>query len=160
MKRILIVILVAALVSGTTGCIKGSTATNCTNKTPESEEAAILAYASAHGYTMSRHPSGMYYQVVNPGNGAIALPTSRIFVRYQGRLISSDAIFDEQLNHSLTGWVLETLIPAWQLGVTLIAVGGTVRLIVPSSLAYGCRPYRTLPGNAVLFFEIELVEIQ
>lgn len=160
MKRILTGFSMIVLVLSITGCIKGSTSTPCTNKTPESEEAAIIAYASSQGFSMARHPSGMYYEVVNPGSGAIALPTSRIFVRYTGRLISSNAVFDQQLNHTLTGWVLETLIPGWQLGVPMIAVGGVIRLVVPSSLAYGCRPYLTLPGNAVLFFEIELVEIQ
>ena len=160
MKRFLLILILVVLVMGVNGCVKGTTSDPCTNKTPQSEEAAIIAYATAHNYSMTKHPSGMYYQVVHPGNGAIPLPTSRIYVRYTGRLISSDAIFDSQTNPQFTGWVLESLIPGWQLGLPQIAVGGTVRLIVPSSLAYGCNPYLTLPGDAVLFFEIELVEIQ
>jgi FKBP-type peptidyl-prolyl cis-trans isomerase FkpA len=160
MKKLLIVFILGALVAVTNGCVKGSSLTPCTNKTPQSEQADMLAYAAAQGFNMSLHPNGMYYEVVNPGSGAIALETSRIFVRYTGRLISSNAIFDQQQNHTLTGWTLNTLIQGWQVGVPLIQVGGKIRLIVPSSLAYGCQPYSSLPGNAVLFFEIELVEIQ
>jgi FKBP-type peptidyl-prolyl cis-trans isomerase FkpA len=159
MKRLFLAILLGTLIVSGAGCVKGTQVTPCTNKTPESEEAAILAYAASKNYNVLRHPSGMYYEVVQPGNGAIPLPTSRVYVTYTGRLISSDAIFDSQTNHTLTGWVLETLIPGWQLGLPIIAVGGKIRLIVPSSLAYGCRPYQTLPGDAVLFFEIDLVDI-
>ena len=127
---------------------------------PCGEKADMLAYASAQGYSMTLHPNGMYYQVVEPGSGAKALSTSKIFVKYTGRLISSNAIFDQQNNQEQTGWVLGSLIPGWQAGIPLIAIGGKLRLIVPSSLAYGCRPYASLPGNAVLFFEIELVRIE
>ena len=160
MKKLLFVLLLGAVVAITNGCVKGSSANECTNRTPQAEEAEILAYAAAQNYNMSRHPSGMYYEVVNPGSGAIAVEDSRIYVRYVGRLTSSNAIFDQQQNHTLTGFKLNTLIPGWQIGVPMIQVGGKIRLIVPSSLAYGCRPYSSLPGNAILFFEIELVEIQ
>jgi FKBP-type peptidyl-prolyl cis-trans isomerase len=33
-------------------------------------------------------------------------------------------------------------------------------LIVPSALAYGCNGRAIIPGDAVLFFEIELVDVQ
>ena len=106
MKKIWLVLVLGALITVTNGCVKGSTMTPCTNKTPESEEADILAYAAAQNFNMSRHPSGMYYEVVSPGIGAIPLETSRIFVKYTGRLISSNAIFVSQQNHTLTGWTL------------------------------------------------------
>ena len=158
-KTILSVFLVSVIISGL-GCVKGDTVEPCTNKTPESEEAEMVAYAAAQGYSMVHHPNGMFYQVVEPGSGAIPLSTSRIFVRYTGRLISSNAIFDQQNNAEQTGFVLGSLIQGWQIGIPLIRIGGKVRLIVPSSLAYGCRPYSSLPGDAVLFFEIELVRIE
>jgi len=158
-KTILGAFLISVIISGL-GCVKGDNIEPCTNKTPESERADMIAYASAQGYSMTLHPNGMYYQVVDPGSGAKALSTSKIFVKYTGRLISSNAIFDQQNNQEQTGWVLGSLIPGWQAGIPLISIGGKVRLIVPSSLAYGCRPYASLPGDAVLFFEIELVRIE
>jgi FKBP-type peptidyl-prolyl cis-trans isomerase FkpA len=142
------------------GCIKGAVSEPCVDKTPSQEAAAMQAYAAAKGYSMTVAPEGYYYQVVDPGSGAIALPTSKIYVKYTGRLISSDAIFDQQADHTQTGWVLSILIRGWQLGIPNIAEGGTIRLIIPSSLAYGCRGFATIPANAVLFFEIELVDIQ
>jgi FKBP-type peptidyl-prolyl cis-trans isomerase len=32
-------------------------------------------------------------------------------------------------------------------------------LIIPSSLAYGCNATGPIPGDAVLYFEIELVDV-
>jgi FKBP-type peptidyl-prolyl cis-trans isomerase len=160
MRNNFVIIIFSAFVFIFSGCLKGSNPAPCTNKTPQSEAAAIQAYATAKGYNMSAHSSGLYYQIVDPGAGAVPLPSSKVFVTYIGRLISSDAVFDQQNNSTLTGWVLETLIPGWQFGLPLIAEGGTIRLIVPSALAYGCNGRAVIPGDAVLFFEIELVDVQ
>ena len=160
MKNFLIVIALSLFAFGNQGCIKDAVNTPCTDESPQDEQAAILAYANAKGYTVTAHPSGMYYQVTNPGSGAIPLDNSRVFIEYTGRLISSDAIFDQQTNSANTGWPLNTLIEGWRVGLPLIAVGGTIRLIIPSSMAYGCRGFGQIPGDAVLFFEIKLVAIQ
>jgi FKBP-type peptidyl-prolyl cis-trans isomerase FkpA len=160
MKKILLLLSLSVTVISFQGCIKSAVSGPCTDQTPASELAVMQAYASTNGYSMTTHPSGMLYQVVNAGTGAIPLPTSKVFVKYTGRLVSSNAIFDQQTNPSLTGFTVSQLIPAWQLGMELIAKGGTIRLIVPSSLAYGCSGYGAIPGNAVLFFEIELVDVQ
>ncbi len=160
MKRVLFFLSFSVAVISFQGCIKGAVSGPCTDKTPASELAVMQAYANTNGYSMSSHPSGMLYQVVNPGSGAVPLSTSKVYVKYTGRLVSSNAIFDQQNNAANTGFTVSQLIPAWQLGLELIAKGGTIRLIVPSSLAYGCNGYGAIPGNSVLFFEIELVDVQ
>lgn len=160
MKRVLFFLSFSVAVISFQGCIKGAVSAPCTDKTPASELPEMQAYANTNGYSMSSHSSGMLYQVVNPGSGAIPLSTSKVYVKYTGRLVSSNAIFDQQNNAANTGFTVSQLIPAWQLGLELIAKGGTIRLIVPSSLAYGCNGYGAIPGNSVLFFEIELVDVQ
>jgi FKBP-type peptidyl-prolyl cis-trans isomerase FkpA len=161
MKNKLLFSLLFAVIISMFGCIKGGTASGgCTDKLASSEAAAIQAYASANGIAATAHASGIYYQVVTPGTGPVASPTSKIFVKYTGRFISNNSIFDEQTNSTLTGWTLGGLIPGWQIGIPLIQEGGTIKLIIPSSLAYGCRGYNTIPGDAVLYFQIELVDVQ
>ena len=51
-KTILGVFLISVLISGL-GCVKGENAEPCTNKSPESEQAAMVAYASAQGFSMT-----------------------------------------------------------------------------------------------------------
>jgi hypothetical protein len=38
--------------------------------------------------------------------------------------------------------------------------GGKIKLIIPPYLAYGCNDYRGIPGNSVLVFDVELLEVQ
>lgn len=157
-KNILFSLIIScALIS--IGCLKSDNSV-CTNKLPSSEVAAIQAYASANSYAMTAHSSGIYYQVTATGGGASPLPNSKIFVRYSGKLISNNSVFDSQTDHTQTGWILNTLIPGWQIGLTLVQEGGSIRLIIPSSLAYGCTGYASIPKDAVLFFEIDLVDVQ
>ena len=157
MKRIVLFFSLCIFLFSYTGCVKGSKA--CVNQTAQSEQAAILAYAAANGIAASAHPSGLYYQVTNPGSGAIPFPTSKVYVTYTGKLTSSGTVFDSQTNSTLTGWVLNTLIPGWQIGLPLLQKGGTIKLIIPSELAYGCRGIGTIPANAILYFEITLVDV-
>jgi FKBP-type peptidyl-prolyl cis-trans isomerase FkpA len=161
MKNKLLFPLFFTVIISVFGCIKSGTSPGgCTDKLISSEVAAIQAYATANGISATAHSSGIYYEVITPGSGVTASPASKIFVKYTGKLISNNSIFDEQNNSAVTGFILGGLIPAWQIGIPLIQKGGIIKLIVPSSLAYGCRGYGTIPGDAVLYFQIELVDIQ
>lgn len=156
MKKTLFVSVVAALVlSSGISCVKNAV---CKDKTVQSEQGTITTYASSHGITATAHSSGMYYQIINPGSGPTPGAGSKIWVKYTGRLMN-DQIFDQQTTAvgplGLTG-----LIQGWQIGLPLIQKGGTIRLIIPSSLGYGCNGFGTVPGNSVLYFEIELTDVQ
>jgi FKBP-type peptidyl-prolyl cis-trans isomerase FkpA len=39
-------------------------------------------------------------------------------------------------------------------------VGGTRTLLIPSSLAYGPTGFSTIPPNAALVFDVELLSVQ
>jgi len=141
------------------GCDKANQEGVCSPKTPQSEQAEILAYASANGINATAHSSGVYYQVINQGSGAVPTVGSRVYVKYTGKLLNG-TVFDSQTNSSMTGWVLGNLIPGWQIGIPLIQKGGYIKLIIPSSLCYGCNGSGPIPANSVLYFEIELTDVQ
>jgi FKBP-type peptidyl-prolyl cis-trans isomerase FkpA len=67
-------------------------------------------------------------------------------------------VFDQQTN-AIKPAGLGTLIAGWQIGLPLIQKGGEIKLIVPSSLAYGCGN-GPLPANSILYFDIHLVDVQ
>jgi FKBP-type peptidyl-prolyl cis-trans isomerase FkpA len=137
------------------GCAKQA----CTNVRPENEEAQITTYAAANGLSVTKHSSGLYYQVVNAGTGVSPNLSSKVFITYTGKLLNG-TVFDQNNNSINTGWVLRDLIEGWQIGLPLIKKGGTIKLIVPSALAYGCNGAGSIPSNAVLYFEINLVDVQ
>jgi FKBP-type peptidyl-prolyl cis-trans isomerase FkpA len=68
-------------------------------------------------------------------------------------------VFDQQADATKTGWVLGSLIAGWQIGLPLIQKGGEIKLIIPSSLGYGCDN-GALPPNSILYFDIHLVDVQ
>ena len=52
------------------------------------------------------------------------------------------------------------VIEGWDRGVVGMRVGGVRRLVIPPSLAYGSFRNGTIPPNATLVFEIELLEVR
>ena len=159
MNKIIVALCLIAACFMDTSCSK-KTDSGCSNVSVASEDAAMLAYASANGITATKHSSGMYYQIMSQGTGATPNTSSKVFVKYTGKL-PDGTVFDQQQDHTKTGWVLGGLIGGWQIGLPLIQKGGKIKLIIPSSYGYGCNGSQgVIPANSILFFEIELIEVQ
>lgn len=155
MRKFIFLFLLGALASmAWTGCGKE---TACTPKTVASEVATMQNFATTNGLTVQAHSSGMLYQIVNPGSGLTPALTSRVSVRYTGKLMNG-TIFDSNTGVPVQ-FLLGQVIAGWQLGLPLIKKGGVIRLIIPSSLAYGCNAAGSIPGDSVLYFEVELVDV-
>ncbi len=137
------------------GCAKDKV---CVPKTVASEQATMQSYATTNSLVVQTHSSGMLYQIVNQGTGATPSLTSRVTVRYTGKLMNG-TIFDSRTS-TPADFTLGQVITGWQLGLPLIQKGGTIRLIIPSSLAYGCTATGPIPADAVLYFEIDLVDVR
>jgi FKBP-type peptidyl-prolyl cis-trans isomerase FkpA len=158
MKSFFFVLVTSFIFFSQSGCVKHATPQSCTPNSVANEEPTILTYASANGITATRDASGLYYQVITPGSGGAPSISSKVFVTYTGKLLNG-TVFDRQTDAAQTGWVLGSLIQGWQIGLPLIQKGGEIKLIVPSSLAYGCNG-GSLPANSILYFDIQLVDVQ
>ena len=80
-----------------------------------------------------------------------------VSTKYTGRLLDG-SVFDGG-NGQVLSFKLGGVITGWQVGIPLIQKGGKIRLFIPSGLAYGCDGQGSIPANAVLDFDIELVEV-
>jgi FKBP-type peptidyl-prolyl cis-trans isomerase FkpA len=130
----------------------------CTPVLPIDEKAAMIAFCTSHGINYTEHTSGILYEIINPGSGITPTLSAKIFIYYQGTLLNGSQ-FDAQADPSLTGWYLNSLIDGWQKGLPLISKGGRIKLVIPSSLAYGCTGSGVIPANAPLYFDITLTEV-
>lgn len=94
------------------------------------------------------------------GDGAEAKADSTLTVIYTGALAKDGTIFDASGNQPAT-FALSAVIKGWQEGVPGMKVGGTRRLLIPASLAYGDQsPSEAIPPNSDLVFDITLINVQ
>ncbi len=101
------------------------------------------------------------------GTGTEAMTGRSLSVHYTGWLYRASAVdnkgtkFDSSLDRgapfsfTLGGKV----IAGWNQGIVGMKVGGQRRLIIPPSLGYGAGGQGTIPGNATLVFDVQLLAV-
>ena len=154
MKRLIIATVCTALIIY--GCGKttaGYISSYCAGPSAVSDSTALLAFAAKYGITPAADTSWLYYQIINPGTGAVPGGKSKIYVRYAGRFMDG-TYFDS----TATGrrFELDSLLQGWQYGLPKIKTGGQIKLLIPSALAYGCAGASGIPANAPIYFNIYL----
>ncbi|MBO9491866.1 FKBP-type peptidyl-prolyl cis-trans isomerase [Endozoicomonas sp. G2_1] len=105
--------------------------------------------------------SGIQYQILTPAEGEKPAATDTVKVHYKGTFLNGET-FDSSYDRGQPAvFPLNRVIRGWTEGVQLMSVGSKYKFTIPSDLAYGPmgNPPR-IPGNSVLEFEIELLEIQ
>ncbi|HMU09389.1 MAG TPA: FKBP-type peptidyl-prolyl cis-trans isomerase [Ferruginibacter sp.] len=158
-KFLLGAIVAFIFISG--GCKKSSDTgcgfTESTIVAPASEIATLQAWVTANHPGAVQHPSGLFYEITNPGSGTTPSVCSNITFKYTGYL-TNGVKFEE----NLTGvtYVLGQLIPGFQKGIPLIKKFGTINLFIPPSLGYGSNQVGSIPPNSILQFAVQLMEVQ
>ena len=100
---------------------------------------------------------GVYYQIIKEGTGAFVKLSDTLSVNYKGTLLSNGTVFDQSKDKPAI-FPLKRLIKGWQIGLTMCKVGGKIRLIIPSAIAYNIRSRSSkIPPNSVLVFDIEVL---
>jgi FKBP-type peptidyl-prolyl cis-trans isomerase FklB len=118
-------------------------------------EAFLAQFAQAAGTTILSN--GLEYKVIKAGNGPMPDENDTVTVAYRGTL-SDGTEFDH--NDSFKTPVKGRVIAGWQKILPLMKVGSKWQVAIPSALGYGPRGRPpTIPGNAVLVFDIELKSI-
>jgi FKBP-type peptidyl-prolyl cis-trans isomerase len=104
--------------------------------------------------------SGLQYKILEEGNGPSPKGDESVVVNYKGTLIDGKE-FDSSYKRNMPAeFPIKNVIPGWTEGLQLMKKGGKAMLFVPPELGYGDRPRQNIPSNAVLIFEVELVDIK
>ncbi len=105
--------------------------------------------------------SGLVINMLKVGAGAQPTATQTVKVHYKGTFPNGKEFDSSYKRNEPTEFPLNRVIPCWTEGVALMKVGGKAKLTCPSAIAYGSRGAGgVIPPNAVLVFEVELLEVK
>ena len=136
----------------------------------------IDKYLAEHKITAQKTPSGLRYVIDTPGQGSSPKKKDTVKVNYTGQLLEGK-VFDTSVEEVAKQQGIHNpkrpyapiafqlgvgdVISGWDEGIGLLQKGSKARLFIPSALAYGAQGAGgIIPANAVLIFEVELVDIQ
>ena len=106
-------------------------------------------------------PSGLQYEVLAEGKGRKPKVTDKVQCHYHGTLIDGQ-VFDSSIQRGTPAvFGVNQVIPGWVEALQLMPEGSRWKLYIPSDLAYGEQGAGgSIPANATLIFEVELVGIE
>ncbi|ULT43050.1 FKBP-type peptidyl-prolyl cis-trans isomerase [Niabella defluvii] len=157
MKRIFFVLGIIALFA-IGGCLKEDKVEPCVPRTLEQDKPVMTQFAADSAITVTEDPTGLFYQVIDPGTGAAPTATSTVTVKYVGRYTDNGQRVDASNLDREVSFTLNGVIQGWTIGIPKIKAGGKIKMIIPSSLGYGC--YQGTRMNQPLYFYVELISVK
>lgn len=122
----------------------------------ENEE-EIVKYIEDNNLDATASGTGLYYVIEEEGTGDQPEADSNVTVVYKG-YFTNGSVFDEsdEIGISIN---LNQVIPGWTEGMQYFKEGGSGKLLIPSSLAYGRYGNSTIPNGAVVIFDVNLKSV-
>ena len=99
--------------------------------------------------------------LLKEGTGAAVKASDTVTVNYLGATYEAKTPFDESYSGTPLTSPLSGLIQGWSIGLTGVKVGSRVLLQIPPAYGYGAQGSgTTIPGNATLWFLIDVVAVK
>ena len=133
---------------------------SCSNNDTDFErqtEEDIIKYIEDNDLNANRTDSGLYYVIDKSGSGTRPTSSSNVTVAYKGYFLDG-SVFDQSDANGIS-FGLNEVISGWTEGIPLFKEGGEGLLLVPSNLGYGDNGRSSIPGGAVLLFDIKLIRV-
>lgn len=100
---------------------------------------------------------------IKEGDGAEAKPGDSVTVDYTGAVAATGEIFQSSKDTGQPATLsLDSVIEGWKEGIPGMKEGGSRRLVIPASMAYGSNPPQGsgIPADAALVFDVTLVKVE
>lgn len=105
--------------------------------------------------------SGLQYEVVEKGEGAVPTASDRVVVHYAGKLIDGSEFDSSYARNEPAKFGVGQVIPGWTEALQMMPVGSKWKLTIPAELAYGAAGAGgRIPPNSTLVFDVELLDIE
>jgi len=119
-------------------------------------DAKIEKYLKRKNIECKKSASGLYYKILEEGEGDFIQFTDKVMVTYKGSFLSGET-FDEQ-TEPIELKVSEQ-INAWKENMLQLKKGSKAYMIAPPQLGYGGYKIEKVPPNSILVFELEVVDV-
>lgn len=124
----------------------------------ETEEMDL--FVKRYGWNMTKTGTGMYIEILEPGNGKNFVEGDKISMDYQMFLLSGEMIYnskDDGIKEFTVGRSEE--ITGLHEAATLLSPGSKARLVIPSHLAYGVAgDGNKINGRHPIAFTLEIYQ--
>lgn len=116
----------------------------------------IQKYMKSNHIDCEKSESGLYYKIIEEGEGDFIQFTDRVSVKYKGTFMGGEK-FDEQTEP--IEMAVSAQINAWKELMLQLKKGSKAYMIVPPHLGYGEYEVDKIPSNSILIFELEVVDV-
>ncbi|PWU12956.1 MAG: hypothetical protein C5B49_15415 [Bdellovibrio sp.] len=104
-------------------------------------------------------PSGLQVKIESEGSGKTPTNEDVVKAHYKGALIDGK-VFDSSYDRGQPAeFPVSQVIKGWTEALTSMKVGTKAKLFIPPELGYGPADRPGIPGNSVLVFDVELLDI-
>ena len=132
------------------------------NKRKVNKEADLInKFIAQSGWQMTETETGIRYDIYHQEEGFVAKSGDVVSVVYSLHMLDGSRVTDTDLSGPVVFKVGQgDVVSGLHEAVTLLSVGDSARIILPSYLAYGLTgDQNNIPSNAALFYDLSLVSI-
>ena len=126
---------------------------------PQSEAGKITSFCNSKNINYTKDSNGIFYQVIDQGTGLTPDASSTITVTYTTSTLDGNVVEDNTTTPVTKR--LSDFIEGWRDALPYIRKGGRIKMVIPSSLAYGCTGISNLIApDSPLYYDVVLLDVQ
>lgn len=132
-----------------------------TTKMAAYDDFTIKKYLDVNALSgFTKTSSGLYYKIADAGSLSPITVDSTVSAEYTGKLLNG-VVFDKAVAGSPATFSLSGVIKGWKEAIPLLKQGGTIRMILPSALAYGFEGSSgSIPPFSCLDFNVKITDVK
>ncbi|MFT6982912.1 MAG: FKBP-type peptidyl-prolyl cis-trans isomerase FkpA [Crocinitomicaceae bacterium] len=117
----------------------------------------IKKYLKKENIECERSASGLYYKILEEGEGRKIQYNDIVSFTYTGRLLNGK-MFDDRKDP--VEFEVSKLIGCWKEIMLNLKPGGKAYLVSPPQLGYATHQLNDIPPNSILVFKLEVVSVK
>lgn len=118
----------------------------------------IKNYISTKNLDFEASSSGLYYKIIEEGEGDNIQLNDYVTFEYVGKLLNGSE-FDNTKNEPVKLKVSE-LIQGWKEMMVSVKPGAEVEMLIPPHLGYGTNDLDKIPPSSILYFQVKVLDVE